>query len=963
MDLTLGREESAEKVKAKASLPTARGHFSACCTPTLPEPGLNQDSWVLSPAPQPRAPDPHTEAMEPVCLVEPVPSSGTLRVNPAALGLLRGLTRPLHVLAVFGPRGTGKSFLMDQLAGQGEGFPCSPGIWVWCLPHPTQPDQALVLLDTEGFPEQEGDKTQLSRLFLLNVLLSSVLVYNTRSEGDPQRQLDRLTYVRDLPRLVQVLDECSWENSFLLSSVLPNFVWCLRDVAPDPCLDEMLEATGHELDSALSSPQDLEDSPSSCIQRLFPCRKLFCFCSPRADGGHGEPPSPADQLHPTFQEQMGRFKDYALSRSPKTVVGNRVVDGTFLADFLERVVDLLSRDKPVLLSEICNDLQQEGDDYSVGYPTDTTGDAPPRRAAASAAQPSVPDPKRECVVPLQMSQPALPVLAQAAPGTAQPGAMEEPMCLIENRPGRELQLNQRALSLLQSFRQPVVVVAIAGLYRTGKSYLLNRLASKDQGGFSLGATVQSHTKGIWMWCLPHPRRACHTLVLLDTEGLGDVEKGDTKNDAWIFALAVLLSSTLVYNSLGTINQCALEQLHYVTELTEHIKVKAAGKGGRQEGEKSAQFVQFFPAFVWAVRDFTLQLKLDGQEITEDEYLENALKRREVLGNLAVTYVDAICSGTVPCMESAVLALAQIENSAAVGEAVAVYEEQLRWRAALPTESVQELLELHAQCEREALRAFMVRAFKDDDRSFQGELMHRLEEQKQELYRRNELASSDRCTAILLELSDEMEDQIGQRVYLVPGGYQHFQNDRQQMVERYRQVPGKGIKAEEVLQEFLQSKEAVAQTILQTDQALTEKEKETAAERARAEMAEREQEVLKQKEAELQQKLEDQDRSYQENLRQLEEKLEDERKKLLEEQGKMMDQKLKEQEALLREGFREEARRLENEIRGLQQQNEEIQKPSWIQSALGTLGDVASLVLPGFVGKAAGVVTNLVRRLF
>uniref|UniRef100_A0A8C3FH90 GB1/RHD3-type G domain-containing protein n=1 Tax=Chrysemys picta bellii TaxID=8478 RepID=A0A8C3FH90_CHRPI len=96
----------------------------------------------------------------------------------------------------------------------------------------------------------------------------------------------------------------------------------------------------------------------------------------------------------------------------------------------------------------------------------------------------------------------------------------------------------------------------------------------------------------------------------------------------------------------------------------------------------------------------------------------------MLGNLAVTYVDAIRSGAVPCMESAVLALAQIENSAAVGEAVAVYEEQLEWRAALPTETVQELLDLHVQCEQEALRAFMARAFKDDDRRFQGELMVR-----------------------------------------------------------------------------------------------------------------------------------------------------------------------------------------------------------------------------------------------
>jgi hypothetical protein len=43
-------------------------------------------------------------------------------------------------------------------------------------------------------------------------------------------------------------------------------------------------------------------------------------------------------------------------------------------------------------------------------------------------------------------------------------------------------------------------------------------------GFSVGSTVQSHTKGIWMLCVPHPKKPDQTLVLLDTEGLGDVEK-------------------------------------------------------------------------------------------------------------------------------------------------------------------------------------------------------------------------------------------------------------------------------------------------------------------------------------------------------------------------------------------------------------------------------------------------------
>ncbi len=43
-------------------------------------------------------------------------------------------------------------------------------------------------------------------------------------------------------------------------------------------------------------------------------------------------------------------------------------------------------------------------------------------------------------------------------------------------------------------------------------------------GFDLGSTIQSKTKGIWVWCRPHPKKAGQCLLLLDTEGLGDVEK-------------------------------------------------------------------------------------------------------------------------------------------------------------------------------------------------------------------------------------------------------------------------------------------------------------------------------------------------------------------------------------------------------------------------------------------------------
>ncbi|CAO2600291.1 Guanylate-binding protein 1 [Lemmus lemmus] len=199
--------------------------------------------------------------------------------------------------------------------------------------------------------------------------------------------------------------------------------------------------------------------------------------------------------------------------------------------------------------------------------------------------------------------------------------MPGPVCLIENIKG-QLVANQEALRILSAIKQPVVVVAIVGFYCTGKSYLMNRLAGKN-AGFSLGSTVQSHTKGIWMWCVPHPQRADHTLVLLDTEGLGDVEKGDNQNDCWIFALAILLSSIFVYNSMGTINQQAMDQLHYVTELSDRIRTRSSSD--QDEVEDSDEFVNFFPDFVWALRDFSLELKANGEIISADEYLENSLR--------------------------------------------------------------------------------------------------------------------------------------------------------------------------------------------------------------------------------------------------------------------------------------------------------------------------------------------------
>ena len=58
--------------------------------------------------------------------------------------------------------------------------------------------------------------------------------------------------------------------------------------------------------------------------------------------------------------------------------------------------------------------------------------------------------------------------------------MMDPICLVEND-NEILSVNQKALQILEKISQPVVVVAIVGLYRTGKSYLMNRLAGQNHG--------------------------------------------------------------------------------------------------------------------------------------------------------------------------------------------------------------------------------------------------------------------------------------------------------------------------------------------------------------------------------------------------------------------------------------------------------------------------------------------------
>ena len=91
-------------------------------------------------------------------------------------------------------------------------------------------------------------------------------------------------------------------------------------------------------------------------------------------------------------------------------------------------------------------------------------------------------------------------------------------------------------------------------------------------GFEIGSTVESCTKGIWIWNQPiieGNEEDENITILLDTEGLHSSER-TTDVDLKIFALTILLSSSFVYNQMGPINEQALTDLHLIVNLVKYF---------------------------------------------------------------------------------------------------------------------------------------------------------------------------------------------------------------------------------------------------------------------------------------------------------------------------------------------------------------------------------------------------------
>ena len=196
-------------------------------------------------------------------------------------------------------------------------------------------------------------------------------------------------------------------------------------------------------------------------------------------------------------------------------------------------------------------------------------------------------------------------------------------------------ISEEAKKLLcQKGNENIGIISLVGKYRTGKSFLLNRiiLNRKEKLGFNVGPTIRPCTKGIWIWSDPLTISNVHNpspfpTYLIDTEGLGAYDE-EINHDSKIFLIAILISSLFIFNSVGTLDENEINNLSFVLNLSKTIKIKSVSIEDNEE-----DLARYFPTLLWLLRDFSLKLEdKNGNVITEKQYLENALRELSGLTN-------------------------------------------------------------------------------------------------------------------------------------------------------------------------------------------------------------------------------------------------------------------------------------------------------------------------------------------
>ncbi|XP_076316462.1 uncharacterized protein LOC143228907 isoform X2 [Tachypleus tridentatus] len=200
---------------------------------------------------------------------------------------------------------------------------------------------------------------------------------------------------------------------------------------------------------------------------------------------------------------------------------------------------------------------------------------------------------------------------------------DKPLQVVRPDPlHKQLKLVKENLKILKNINGPVATVAVVGKYHSGKSFLMNQLMGKANG-FGIGSSVQPETMGIWMWGKPVlmdlDTGQQVSVIFLDTEGFA-ANNISENYDAKIFAVATLISSHLIYNSVKIVDQSDIDYLELLARRTQLFALRSQMSRVKWTDDFIHDLLSF-PPLIWVVQDF---VQTTAEKETSKEWLHRLM---------------------------------------------------------------------------------------------------------------------------------------------------------------------------------------------------------------------------------------------------------------------------------------------------------------------------------------------------
>lgn len=147
----------------------------------------------------------------------------------------------------------------------------------------------------------------------------------------------------------------------------------------------------------------------------------------------------------------------------------------------------------------------------------------------------------------------------------EPEIVNAPIPLLKINKKAQFEICDEGVKFLRQIKRKVCVVTMFGPIQTGRSTLLNLLINKTGKGFEVGKSEFSCTKGLWVWGNSFLANETN-VIFIDIEGVQN-PNNEAKFEVQLTALAFLLSSILIYNTKGAIDERSFKHISVMNDLS------------------------------------------------------------------------------------------------------------------------------------------------------------------------------------------------------------------------------------------------------------------------------------------------------------------------------------------------------------------------------------------------------------